>query len=997
MRRKLFTAGVILCLGCLFFAACGGEGNSADKKNPSVDIVNEVATLEQGDVYLLEAKLTDLTGEIVWSSDNEGVLAVDQSGKLTALGAGDATVTATVGTLSDSVTISVSNEYEPLLHANEPLDVVMYKGTEYSPAPSVTYKGNAVTDEIEYVYTIDNESVATVTNGRITAVGEGSCVVEISAEYRFFEIYAAFKLTVIPHEYLSLDKEEILLSTLETGGVLETERIAATMVIDGNAVQDAEIVWSSEDESVATVVDGQVVAVGAGETAIKASYEVDGQSFASVCSVKVRRPVFETGLSFDYEISKEIRLPDYEISDFAEENIRQIFLKDVNVLGADGKIDKNLCIGSPEAKELTIVTQRAEYCVSVTVYNAIVDSKEVMASISDRLAKLPASSDPASGYYLDGYVVFAADIEYNGAYDGIANAEDCEKEAPTVNGFKGLIDGRNYTVSGLRLVTEGAAFVSTLNGGTVKNISFVDAYCNGRRTAVVASNAASATFENVYAQGSVDTSLALANNNQSRGLFAAKICNGQVKFIGCVAELAQDFNAAAYTAAFGFMHSYGAANFFSGCAVIGTSTIYGHCDPANYNYTTFTVVDEKEGVLLCDSYQAYMQTSGYELDESASKAADCTTAGYSIFKKSQAEDIRIVVAALGHDWQGTGTDKECDRCHVISKIVSAECDVEGGFDFSTYRPSSELVSLTKGFDAVDHEDGKISFVKTDASDKAVEYTAVFADGSTFVVRLTVWSLLIDNEAELRSMKNYVWSEMRYKWGDSLPTQAQITANQYDYAYFGYFKVNASFTVTGNWTSEDVVVGKEALTGSTYVNHTNYCSPLMGFRGVFDGGNNTITGLTFSGNYTSLFGVIGNAEIRNVTFKDVTLSKAVYTTAIFGHYVSGGTVSNVTVEVKILDGTKGYNLEPSGIIFGYFAPLRGSGYYAGVTFNSVSVTVVKEGTVGANLYVFGGFQNAYADWTKITCTDVTVKGYDKLLGYGAGADVRTTHSGVTVEG
>ena len=83
--------------------------------------------------------------------------------------------------------------------------------------------------------------------------------------------------------------------------------------------------------------------------------------------------------------------------------------------------------------------------------------------------------------------------------------------------------------------------------------------------------------------------------------------------------------------------------------------------------------------------------------------------------------------------------------------------------------------------------------------------------------------------------------------------------------------------------------------------TNYSTNTTGFQGVFDGGNHTVSTLNIQ--YRSLFGAIGkDAIFRNVNFANVTYyatKNAAYThSAIFGSWVNGGTVENVTVTYTI---------------------------------------------------------------------------------------------------
>ena len=80
-----------------------------------------------------------------------------------------------------------------------------------------------------------------------------------------------------PTPSVTLDKET--LSLVASG---ETGSLTATTVPD-----DAEVVWTSSDETVATVANGVVTPLTAGTTTITATITVDGQTYTDTCAVTV--------------------------------------------------------------------------------------------------------------------------------------------------------------------------------------------------------------------------------------------------------------------------------------------------------------------------------------------------------------------------------------------------------------------------------------------------------------------------------------------------------------------------------------------------------------------------------------------------------------------------------------------------------------------------------------------------------------------------------------
>ena len=119
----------------------------------------------------------------------------------------------------------------------------------------------------EIVWQSNNTKVATVENGKITAISSGSAI--ITAKYKKDEnIRAEYKLNVIANI------TKITLS--ETSGTLNVgESKAITAKTEPNSVDQNEIKWQSSDTKVATVENGKITAVASGNATIIAKYIKD--------------------------------------------------------------------------------------------------------------------------------------------------------------------------------------------------------------------------------------------------------------------------------------------------------------------------------------------------------------------------------------------------------------------------------------------------------------------------------------------------------------------------------------------------------------------------------------------------------------------------------------------------------------------------------------------------------------------------------------------------
>ncbi len=215
-------------------------------------------------------------------SSNETVATVQLAeGKVTviAVSAGTAVVTVTASnglTAKCQVTVSDVEATEIILSKTE---TVLEKGK--TETITATVKPDNTTDKT-VTWTSGNEKIVTVTDGVITAVGAGTAKIVASCG----DVTAECLVTVeVPITGIVLDKTELALENKITGDntIYATDVIEATIQPE-DATGDKEITWTSSDEQVVTVKDGNVTAVSDG-TAIITATTSNGKT--ATCNVTV--------------------------------------------------------------------------------------------------------------------------------------------------------------------------------------------------------------------------------------------------------------------------------------------------------------------------------------------------------------------------------------------------------------------------------------------------------------------------------------------------------------------------------------------------------------------------------------------------------------------------------------------------------------------------------------------------------------------------------------
>lgn len=258
----------------------------------AVSIADSYSTsMDKGTTQQLKAKVSpdDKASQVVWSSSNESVLTVDANGLVTAVGDGDATITATVDGVSattDAITVTtpvVKVSGVKLSASNLKLAV----GGEPSTLTAAVEPDNATNKNLSW--SSSDPTVATVADGVVTPVKAGVATITVTTEDG--EHSATCKVTVIqPATGITLDKQKVVL----VGAA--TEQLKAAVV---PAEANQTIVWKSSNESVATVDQtGKVAAVSKGAATITVSTE-DG-TYSQDCAVTVSNPA--TNLTVDQSV-----------------------------------------------------------------------------------------------------------------------------------------------------------------------------------------------------------------------------------------------------------------------------------------------------------------------------------------------------------------------------------------------------------------------------------------------------------------------------------------------------------------------------------------------------------------------------------------------------------------------------------------------------------------------------------------------------------------------
>ena len=247
----------------------------------SISLSKTELILTEGDseTIIATVKPDDATDKTVtWSSSDSSVAAVDD-GRVTAISVGSAVITAIAGDKSATCEVTISKRIIPVESVELDKDELsLIEGDCYTL--TATVKPENATDK-SVTWTSSNSSVASVEDGKVVAIKEGMTIIVAKAGDKTAFCEVTVEKKIIPVESVELNRNELSL----TEG--DSETLVATVKPD-NAT-DRKVIWSSSDDSIATVENGIVTAVKEGTAIITAKA---GEKSAT-CTVTVKAKIIE--------------------------------------------------------------------------------------------------------------------------------------------------------------------------------------------------------------------------------------------------------------------------------------------------------------------------------------------------------------------------------------------------------------------------------------------------------------------------------------------------------------------------------------------------------------------------------------------------------------------------------------------------------------------------------------------------------------------------------
>lgn len=234
---------------------------------------------------------------VTWSSSNPNVATVSTAGNVVSKSIGTTVITVKTADGGHQASCHVT-VLEPVVYATSLTLTSQTSSLNIGESTALTLKMLPANADETLVWESDNESVAKVVNGDVTAVGAGVAKIKVKGKNVTSN---EVTITVIDKYAVTGVKLNEKSLTLEVG---KSGKLIATVLPED--ARDKTVTWSSDKESVATVNEGVVTAVSPGTATIKVA--AGAGAFTATCSVTVTERLIPIEMISYSEENKDINL-----------------------------------------------------------------------------------------------------------------------------------------------------------------------------------------------------------------------------------------------------------------------------------------------------------------------------------------------------------------------------------------------------------------------------------------------------------------------------------------------------------------------------------------------------------------------------------------------------------------------------------------------------------------------------------------------------------------
>ena len=277
--KKMTMYGPSDCYAQTYASGKGIKYVTQDIHATSVSLDITEKTAERYDDFQLTATIAPLnfTDAVVWTSSNEEVATVSDTGYVEICGVGTTVITVTAGNVKAACKITVPQLIDWIEFDED--EIELKAGQTYQLKPYIS-PSDATNKKLKY--TSSDTKVAEVSaSGLVTAKSEGEAKIRAAATDGSDE-YAVCYVTVT-------GKAKVTGITLDrtSAEVKRGEKLTLNVTVSPSYASNKKVVWKSANTKIATVdANGSVTAKAPGRTKITVT-SVENSSYQASCTVTV--------------------------------------------------------------------------------------------------------------------------------------------------------------------------------------------------------------------------------------------------------------------------------------------------------------------------------------------------------------------------------------------------------------------------------------------------------------------------------------------------------------------------------------------------------------------------------------------------------------------------------------------------------------------------------------------------------------------------------------
>lgn len=508
----LFVVMLLSTLGMLVGCTTKNKGNNSENPTEAaIAFAEENIQMTVADERTPDLEYTGGEGKPTFVSNDETIVSVDETGKLTALKQGTAVITATYAGKTDTLTVVSSfGDLVPLLRFDTITEdeITITRNDVLNVNAYVFFNGKTFED-MSVSYTVT--SGATVDENNIfSATDTGEYQVSLKASWRNYGesngLIKQLTVKVIDVIEVYVNDNSTTNFVLYTRAEFEGETFTNTSPFEIVAKLNGEAVtpnvnWISGEDCV-EYADNVITGVKSGKAVCDISYGAIKQTITvdvrAVYAEYQGEPILFSTLDGTLPLT-EIFGEDVTLISVMDSEGNEYPVTDNKITGITVTKD------GPTMLTLTACSESVGYTMDVIAYTKVIRTQEDLQKAFQAEGRIDNRKFIMPEF--DGYYLLANDITANSTVHSVLTNDLQVNKSTTLldwahvytGGLTGTFDGNGHTIDGLTIQNYG--LFGMINGGTVKNVNLKNIKLTATKEsysrATLAYSVFSATIENV--------------------------------------------------------------------------------------------------------------------------------------------------------------------------------------------------------------------------------------------------------------------------------------------------------------------------------------------------------------------------------------------------------------------------------------------------------------------------------------------------------------------